>query len=164
MSMSRNAVGLVLATAVVVGIGTVVAVSSGDDGATVPGPGAAAGTEVLVYRSPACGCCLGWAEHLREAGFRVRVEDRDDLGAVKADLGVPLDLSSCHTARVGGYVVEGHVPASDIRRLLDERPDVQGLAVPGMPVGSPGMEGPDPEPYDVVAFDGEGDRTVFATH
>lgn len=124
----------------------------------------AAPGEVVVYRSPACGCCGAWAEHLREGGFEVRERNRTDMAEVKAELGVPDDLYSCHTAVVDGYVLEGHVPASDLRRLLAERPDVAGLAVPGMPTGSPGMEGPDPDRYAVVAFDGAGGRTVFARH
>lgn len=162
-SRSRWTVVAGLAAAVAVGAGAFMAVGSGDDGADVP-TGAEAAAEMVVYRSPACGCCTAWVEHMREAGFQVRVEDRTDLAPVKAEMGVPADLSSCHTARVGGYVIEGHVPADDVRRLLAEEPDVKGLAVPGMPVGSPGMEGPNPEPYSVVAFDGEGGREVFARH
>lgn len=133
----------------------------GGEGETASGAGAA---EMVVYRSPACGCCYDWAEHMRQAGFQVQVEDRNDLAPIKAEMGVPSDLSSCHTARIGDYVIEGHVPAADVRRLLAERPDVRGLAVPGMPVGSPGMEGPRPDRYSVVAFDGEGGREVFARY
>lgn len=160
-SRTRRLVVAALAVAVAVGVGTLVVVGGGSDGGTAKADDA---REMVVYRSPTCGCCIRWVDHLREAGFRVRVEDRRDLAPVKAELGVPADLASCHTARIGGYVIEGHVPAEDVRRLLAERPDVKGLAVPGMPVGSPGMEGPDPEPYDVVAFDGEGGREVFARH
>lgn len=151
-----------VAAVVAVGAGGVVALADGDgrsENATKDGV-----AEMVVYRSPACGCCNAWVDHMRAAGFRVQVEDRADLAPVKAEMGVPFDLSSCHTALVEGYVVEGHVPAEDVRRLLAERPDVKGLAVPGMPVGSPGMEGPSPEPYTVVAFDGEGGREVFARH
>lgn len=162
-SRIRWAVAAVLAVALAVGVGTVVAVGGGNGGATASTQDQGA-PEMVVYRSPTCGCCLGWVEHVREAGFRVRVEDRTDLAPVKAELGVPVDLASCHTARIDGYVIEGHVPAADVRRLLAEQPEVKGLAVPGMPVGSPGMEGPDPEPYAVVAFDGEGGREVFARH
>ena len=123
------------------------------------------GPVVRVVKSPTCGCCADWVDHLEENGFRVEVEDTRAVGAAKARLGVPNDLSSCHTAQVGGYVVEGHVPASDIRRLLEQRPDgVKGLAVPGMPAGSPGMEGPPPVPYDVVAFDADGNRGIWASH
>lgn len=125
----------------------------------------AEGPVVRVVKSPTCGCCTEWVEHLEANGFRVEVEDTRAVGAAKARLGVPRELSSCHTAQVGGYVVEGHVPAGEIRRLLEQQPDgVKGLAVPGMPAGSPGMEGPPPEPYDVVAFDGSGERSVWASY
>lgn len=120
--------------------------------------------EVTVYKTPSCGCCSLWAEHLAEAGFRVRVEERVELIPVKREHGVPLDLASCHTAVVDGYVLEGHVPAADVTRLLSERPDVEGLAVPGMPMGSPGMEGPRKDDYEVIAFDADGNREVFARH
>lgn len=116
--------------------------------------------ELVVYKSPSCGCCQGWAGHLRSNGFRVTVKNVDDLDPIKASAGVPDALISCHTAMVGGYVIEGHVPAASIRRLLAERPDVRGLAVPGMPAGSPGMEGAGSEPYTVLAFDAAG-RTRF---
>lgn len=153
------AAGLILAA----GLG--LALASGDAGSADTAREAPADAgEVVVYKSAACGCCGDWVDHLRSAGFDVRVEDRDDLHPVKAELGVPGDLTACHTAVVDGYVVEGHVPASDVRRLLEERPDVAGVAVPGMPVGSPGMEGPREESYSVVAFDGEGGRTVFSRY
>jgi len=123
------------------------------------------GPVVRVVKSPTCGCCTEWVEHLEENGFRVEVEDTRNVSVAKARLGVPGELSSCHTAQVGGYVIEGHVPASDIRRLLERKPEgVKGLAVPGMPAGSPGMEGPPPVPYDVVAFDGSGERSVWASY
>ncbi len=125
----------------------------------------AEGPVVRVVKSPTCACCSAWVDHLEESGFRVEVEETASLGAAKARLGVPGELSSCHTAEVEGYVVEGHVPAAEIRRLLERRPDdVRGLAVPGMPAGSPGMEGPAPVPYDVVAFDGSGGRSVWASY
>ena len=117
---------------------------------------------IRVYKSPTCGCCTKWVEHLEEAGFDVTVEDVNDVGAVKTSLGVPGDLGSCHTATVGDYVIEGHVPAENIKELLAESPDVAGLAVPGMPIGSPGMEGANPQAYDVLAFDEAGNRGVFA--
>ncbi len=118
---------------------------------------------IKVYRDPSCGCCGAWVDHLRAAGFTVSVDESSDLPAIKQQLGVPARLSSCHTAEIAGYVVEGHVPAAAISRLLTEKPAGQGLAVPGMPVGSPGMEveGADPEAYDVVLF-GAGAETVFA--
>lgn len=109
---------------------------------------------VTVFKDPDCGCCAQWIEHLREAGFLVEAQDRSDLNAVKARLGVPAALASCHTAVIDGYVVEGHVPARSILRLLAERPRATGLAVPRMPIGSPGMEvpGATPDVYDVVLF------------
>lgn len=119
-----------------------------------------------VWKTPACGCCAAWISHLRSAGFRVDVRDTLDLAPIKLETGVPSGLGSCHTARIGDYVVEGHVPAADIKRLLAERPSgVKGIAVPGMPTGSPGMEVPGrpADPYDVIAF-GDGGQTVFASH
>lgn len=109
---------------------------------------------VTVTKDPSCGCCGGWIEHIEAAGFPVRVVDSDDVFSLKERLGVPAELSSCHTAEVEGYVVEGHVPAAAIRRLLAERPDATGLAVPRMPAGSPGMDfsGVEPEPYEVLLF------------
>lgn len=114
----------------------------------------AAGPAVTVTKDPNCGCCGGWVEHLRQTGFTVEVRDVSDLNRVKARLGVPNDLASCHTAEVAGYVIEGHVPAAALRRLLNEKPDAKGLAVAGMPVGSPGMEVPNTpdEEYDVILF------------
>jgi hypothetical protein len=126
--------------------------------ATAPQETAAA----MVYKTEGCGCCNGWVEHLQAAGFQVDARNVRDLMSVKADAGVPAELSSCHTALIDGYVVEGHVPAYVVRKLLEERPEVTGITVPGMPVGSPGMEGPNPKPYQVLAFDRQGNRTVFA--
>lgn len=119
--------------------------------------------EVVVHRDPSCGCCRAWAEHLGRAGFSVTLVETGNLNAIKRRLGVPADLISCHTAEFAGYVVEGHVPASAIRRLLAERPPAAGLAVAGMPVGSPGMEGGTPETYEVVLFGQQG-RRVFARY
>jgi len=121
---------------------------------------------VIVYKSPTCGCCTGWVEHMQEQGFKVEVHDVSDLNAIKRQFAVPSDLESCHTALHGGYVIEGHVPAEDIRRLLAERPAIAGIAAPGMPVGSPGMEVPGraADRYDVVAFDKSGGRSTFASH
>lgn len=102
----------------------------------------AAEPSIIVTKDPSCGCCSGWAEHLRQAGFTVEVRDVPDVNRVKARLGVPADLAACHTAEVSGYVIEGHVPASALRRFLGEKPEARGLAVAGMPVGSPGMEVP----------------------
>lgn len=127
--------------------------------------GAATLPDVVVYKSPTCGCCTEWVAHLRRHGFQVRPEDVTDLQAVKARHRVPPDLQSCHTALVGGYVIEGHVPADLVERLLRERPKAVGLAVPGMPVGSPGMEVPGAraERYRVLTFDRDGKTAVFAT-
>lgn len=121
---------------------------------------------VIVYKSPTCGCCTGWVDHMKEQGFKVEVHDVNDLTAIKRQFAVPSDLESCHTALHGGYVIEGHVPAEDIRRLIQERPAVAGIAVPGMPVGSPGMEvpGQPADRYNVVAFEKGGARSTFASH
>lgn len=117
---------------------------------------------IQVYKSPTCGCCQGWVDHLRASGFEVEVRDLEDLTAIKRMAGVPQQLQACHTAQVGGYTIEGHVPAVALERLLSERPDIKGLAAPGMPQGSPGMPSPTPERYDVMAFDRNG-NSVFAT-
>lgn len=122
------------------------------------------GNTLVVYKSPTCGCCKNWESHMREAGFKVVSIDTADVSPVKRDHGVTHDLASCHTALIAGYVIEGHVPAEDVKRLIAERPNVAGLAVPGMPMGSPGMEGPISQRYDVVAFGKDGKREVFAKH
>lgn len=124
-----------------------------------------AGTHVVVHKSLACGCCDLWVEHMRKAGFHVEVITTENVEPVKARMGVPAGAGSCHTAEVDGYFIEGHVPASDVVRLLAERPDVRGLAVPGMVIGSPGMEQDGAgEPYDVVAVAKDGSTSVFAHH
>lgn len=117
---------------------------------------------VLVYKSPTCGCCNGWIEHMEEAGFTVDARDTRDLMTVKQDAGIPTQLSSCHTAIVDGYVVEGHIPAEHVKSLIADRPDVAGIAVPGMPTGSPGMEGANPQPYQVYSFTRDGQAAVYA--
>jgi hypothetical protein len=120
-----------------------------------------AGTSaILVHKDPTCGCCTAWVRHLERAGFAVTVEETADLKGVRKRLGVPADLAACHTAEIQGYVIEGHVPASAVRRLLEQRPVAVGLTVPGMPAGSPGMEGGPPRKYDVVIFTAE-DRKSF---
>lgn len=119
--------------------------------------------EMTVYRSAACGCCGSWAEIMEDAGFEVEVVEDRDLRSVKAEARVPGSLHSCHTAKVGGYVVEGHVPAADIKRLLRDSLAVQGIGVGGMPKGSPGMPGR-PEPYAVQAFTADGETAVYARH
>lgn len=120
--------------------------------------------EMTVYKSPTCGCCTAWVDHVRQAGFRVTVVDTTNLEPIKARYGILPGQGSCHTAIVGGYVIEGHVPARDIHRLLAQQPEITGLAVPGMPVGSPGMEGPMPQRYDVLAFTRDGSSRVWAKH
>ena len=122
---------------------------------------AAAQPVVTVHRDPNCGCCLGWVQHLQKAGFPTKVLETKDLDAVKTKLGVPDDLAACHTAEVSGYVIEGHVPAIALKRFLAEKPNATGLAVPGMPFGSPGMEGGKPEAYEVVVFEPNGRRTYM---
>lgn len=129
-------------------------------------PASADEPTIQVYKTPTCGCCTKWIDSLRAAGFEVEATNMPDLSELKAANGVPPRLSSCHTALVEGYVIEGHVPAADLRRLLRERPAVAGLAVPGMPLGSPGMEHPDRsrhEAYEVISFGADGQR-VFSTH
>lgn len=120
----------------------------------------------IVHKSPTCGCCGSWVEHLRHAGFQVEVRETDDLAPVKERLGVPYGKGSCHTAEIGGYVVEGHVPADDIKRLLREKPQARGLVLPGMPLGSPGMEVPDGtvQPYTVELVELDGDVLPYAAH
>ena len=120
---------------------------------------------MIVSKDPSCGCCSAWIDHVRAAGFPVDVVDTSDMGRLKARLGVHRALTSCHTAEVAGYVIEGHVPAEAIQRLLLEKPQARGLAVPGMPVGSPGMEvpGTTPDTYEVVLF-GPTDQTPFARY
>jgi hypothetical protein len=142
---SALAVGLVLA------LGAVPARSQGP-------------TSITVYKSPTCGCCNDWIAHLEDNGFEVTSHDVPDVGPIKQKHGVPRSVGSCHTALVDGFVIEGHVPASDVKRLLSERPAVAGLAVPGMPIGSPGMEGPDPERYHVLSFGPDGKLDIFASH
>lgn len=125
-------------------------------------PKATAQPLIVVYKSPSCGCCVKWEEHLKASGFQVDSRPRPDMNPVKAEAEVPTELQSCHTAIVDGYVVEGHVPASSIKKLLAEKPaGVKGIAVPGMPIGSPGMEGPNPERYDVLTFSAAGETKVF---
>jgi len=131
--------------------------------ATAP---ASALPQVEVFKSPSCGCCSGWVEHLRHAGFPVLVHETDELEPLRKQLGVPYGKGSCHTATVDGYVIEGHVPAADIQRLLAEHPNVRGLVLPGMPAGSPGMEVPDDhvQPYTVERIEYDGSTQPWAVH
>lgn len=124
----------------------------------------AAGAAVEVWKSAGCECCDGWVRHMRAAGFDVTVHTVDDMTPVKQAAGVPDELGSCHTARVGGYVLEGHVPAADVTRLLAERPQARGLSAPGMPQDAPGMDMGTGQPYQVVLFGGAGGPQVFARH
>jgi hypothetical protein len=118
---------------------------------------------VHVWKSPTCGCCTAWVDHMRKAGFTVNVSDVDDTGPTRKRLGMPAQLGSCHTALVGGYVLEGHVPADDVKRLLRTKTAGLGLTVPGMPAGSPGMEmGPRLDPYDVLLVQRDGSTSVFS--
>lgn len=118
-------------------------------------------TKAIVYKTPTCGCCTAWEKHLRDNGFAVESRMQDDLGPIKSTHFVTPQLASCHTALIDGYVVEGHVPAEAIRRMLKERPKIKGIAAPGMPRGSPGMEGPIKDKYDVVTFDEKGKTSVY---
>lgn len=120
---------------------------------------------VIVYKTSTCGCCSGWVDHMRQAGFAVDARDLPgnvELMGVKVDAGVPGDMATCHTALIDGYVVEGHVPAEQVKRLLAERPAVAGIGAPGMPAGSPGMESPNAPPYQVLSWGHDGSRAVFA--
>ena len=127
-------------------------------------PVAMAAGAMAVYRDPSCGCCGAWISYVRAHGYDVTVHEDQPMNAVKVREGVPAALASCHTAKIGSYVIEGHVPVEDIRRLLAERPDARGLTVPGMPMGSPGMEMGEPERYDVLLIERDGSTRVYATH
>lgn len=116
---------------------------------------------ITVYKSPTCGCCKKWISHLEANGFEVTAHDTYDMQSIKRQNGVADHLASCHTAIVNGYVIEGHVPADNIKRLLKEKPVAAGLTVPGMPMGSPGMEGPRKDPYNVLLFNRAGDSAIF---
>jgi hypothetical protein len=121
---------------------------------------------MVVYKSKSCGCCAKWVDHVKAAGFKLQVHDEESMDPLKDELGIPQQVRSCHTALVGGYVIEGHVPASDIQRLLSSRPKVAGLAVPGMPGGTPGMAEPGAKigDFEVVAFQTNGSTDLFARH
>jgi hypothetical protein len=120
--------------------------------------------EALVYKSPTCGCCTSWVQHMKANGFAVKVVEQADVEVVKQRFGLPAQLASCHTALIGGYVVEGHVPASAVKRLLAEKPAALGVSAPGMPVGSPGMDGPNPEPFAVQLFDERGRAHTYESY
>ena len=119
---------------------------------------------ITVYKDPSCGCCKNWIQYLIKHGYQVDAKDTPDMQGVKKTLGIPAELASCHTAVVNGYLIEGHVSAEDIDRLLAQKPKIAGLAVPGMPMSSPGMDGPRTKPYQVLSFDKRGKTAVFSTH
>ena len=127
-----------------------------------PAKKAPAARSIVVYKTPTCGCCTTWVDHLKAAGFAPMVHTVQTMTEAPIRKRGPAALHSCHTATLEGYVVEGHVPADVIQKLLREKPRVEGIAVPGMPAGSPGMESSRPEPYDVVTFDASGKTAVFA--
>jgi hypothetical protein len=130
-----------------------------------PKPATQALPQLVVFKTPTCGCCANWVQHMEKNGFTAKVTNMPDLSAVKEQNGVTQRLSSCHTTLVGGYVIEGHVPAEDVRRLLKEKPaGIAGLAAPGMPAGSPGMDVPNSPAYQIIAFDKAGKTSVYATH
>jgi hypothetical protein len=134
--------------------------------ATACEPASAASQTVTVHKDPSCGCCTGWVEHLDAGGFKTQIVETTDRAALHMRLKLPAEMTSCHTAQIGSYLIEGHVPAADIRRLLKEKPNALGLVVPGMPIGSPGMEMPDGtrEAYDVLLVKKDGATAVFAHH
>ncbi len=119
---------------------------------------------VSVYKSPTCGCCTGWVDYLRDNQFKVKIFDVQDLDSIKDKHGISKNLESCHTALVDGYIVEGHVPAEDIHRLLEDKPDIKGLSAPGMPAMSPGMASQIPKNYDVLSFDENGNVEIFSQY
>jgi hypothetical protein len=125
---------------------------------------APAPVKITVWKSPTCGCCTAWVDRMKAAGFEVTARDVPDVAPIKARYGIPTRLASCHTGLVGGYAIEGHVPPADVLRLLKEKPKAVGLAVPGMPMGTPGMEGPRQDRYDVLLVRQGGATTVFARH
>lgn len=126
---------------------------------------AAHAATMTVYKSPSCGCCAKWVEHVEKHGFTVKTVPTEDMMALKAKLGVPGEVISCHTTKVGNYIVEGHVPAADIKRLLAQKPKARGIAVAGMPMGSPGMEhGDHRQPYSTMLIRADGTTSVFASH
>lgn len=126
----------------------------------------ATGMEIVVYKSPTCGCCTSWEEHMEDNGFKVKSNASEKMSEIKQQNKVPQSLNACHTALVDGYVIEGHVPAADIKKLLSQRPEIVGLAVPGMPQHSPGMQpkGEKPEGFDVLSFDKRGKTEIFTSY
>jgi len=154
--------GLALGLAV---CGVAIALSLGWPAIVLADAGADA-IEITVYRDPGCRCCGGWMEHLRTQGFEPKNVPIEDMEAFKREHGISEELSSCHTAVLEGYLIEGHVPVADIQRLLVERPQIAGIAVPGMPIGTPGMEADDgtQDAFEVISFDGQGNSAVFSEY
>lgn len=149
---------LVITAIAIAGLGYAVAAQPASTPSALP--------KVTVYKTSSCGCCKLWVEHMKSNGFDVQAMDVSsaDVRAVSKAAGLKDEDTSCHTAKIGNYTVEGHVPAGDIKRLLKEKPAIAGLSAPGMPQGSPGMEQGSKEPYNVIAFKKDGTSTVFATH
>jgi hypothetical protein len=139
-------------------IGVPLAANSAANAAT---NAAAKSTVIDVYKTASCGCCEGWVQHLRDAGFTVKAHNVDDTSVYRTKYGIPEELGSCHTGVVSGYGIEGHVPAAEIKRLLAEKPKARGLTVPGMPVGSPGMEGSRKDAFDVLLVKADGSKLVY---
>lgn len=160
MMIRSTAAAVASAVLLIAGVSVAVVSSQGAKSATAAKP------SVAVFKSPTCGCCAKWNEHMTAAGYTVNSSDRENMNAIKDEHRIPANLRSCHTALVSGYVVEGHVPADVVAKLLAERPaGVVGIAVPGMPAGSPGMESPDgfKTPYQVLAFTKDGQSRVYAS-
>lgn len=124
----------------------------------------AAAEEIMVYKSPTCGCCNKWVKHLEKEGFHVTTKNMRDMQPIKREIGVQQQFQSCHTAKIGKYFIEGHVSASDIKKLIKDKPDIKGLAVPGMPMGSPGMEGHRKDKYNVIAIDSNNNASIYSKH
>ncbi len=120
--------------------------------------------EIMVYKSPTCGCCKKWVKHLQNEGYKVKTKNVRNMNTIKNQFGVQRQFQSCHTAKIGRYFIEGHVSASDIKRLMKEKPDIKGLSAPGMPMGSPGMEGHRKDKYDVIAIDNDNNAMVYSRH
>jgi hypothetical protein len=165
--MPRLPFAVAMAALLLAGCAAAESAAPGESPTAIPAMAADAALPLLtVHKHPSCGCCGLWIEHMREAGFQVEARDNTDMAAVKDAAGVPHALGSCHTAQVAGYFIEGHVPAADVVRLLRERPQARGLALPGMPLGSPGMEHPDGivQPYAVSLVLEDGSTREFSRH
>ncbi|HWU85196.1 MAG TPA: DUF411 domain-containing protein [Rhodocyclaceae bacterium] len=155
--MKKTLPPMLTALALSLGLGSSLTASA------APNASASESKTIEVYKNPNCGCCGKWVQHLQDAGFTVHTHETD-ADAMRAKLGVPAQYASCHTAKVGGYVIEGHVPAADIKRLLKEKPQAIGLAVPGMPAGTPGMDAPSATRYDTLLIGRNGEHSVYASH